>query len=55
MPISEYYKGKGRKVMASMKARYGEKKGKEVFYATANKMKMKPKKHPDAKNVHYYD
>lgn len=56
MPISEYYKGKGKKVMASMKKRYGPEAGKRVFYATANKQKMKPiKKHPDAKNVHYYD
>ena len=27
----------GRKVMASMRAKYGEKKGKEVFYASLNK------------------
>jgi hypothetical protein len=53
MPVSEYYKGSGRKVMTSMKKKYGAKKGKEVFYATANKQKQK--KHPDAKNVHYYD
>ena len=43
MPVSEYYKGSGRKVMASMKKRYGAKKGKEVFYATANKKGMKKK------------
>lgn len=58
MPISEYYKGKGRKVMAQMQHRYGQKKGKEVFYATANKQGMKPggkkKRHPDAKDVQYY-
>jgi hypothetical protein len=40
MPISEYYKGSGEKVMASMKERYGEEKGKRVFYATANKKGM---------------
>lgn len=39
MPIKEYYKGKGEKVMAKMKEEYGSKKGKQVFYATANKMK----------------
>lgn len=54
MPISEYYKGKGRSVMASMKKKYGAKAGERVFYATANKMKMKGKKHPDAKSVNYY-
>lgn len=31
MPVSKYYKG------------HGQKKGKEVFYATANKKGMKPK------------
>ena len=39
MPVSEYYKGKGSTVMHSMIKRYGAKKGKEVFYATANKNK----------------
>ena len=28
--------------MESMKSRYGKKKGKSVFYATANKRGMKP-------------
>lgn len=37
MPQSEYYGGHGKKVMAAMRERYGEKKGKQVFYATANK------------------
>lgn len=37
MPVSEYYKGKGESVMADMQKRYGAKKGKSVFYATANK------------------
>jgi len=36
MPISDYYKGSGDKVMSSMQKRYGAKKGKQVFYATAN-------------------
>ena len=36
MPVSEYYKGSGEKVMHSMKKRYGAKAGKRVFYATAN-------------------
>jgi hypothetical protein len=40
MPISEYYRGSGKKVMKSMKARYGEEGGKRVFYATANKKGM---------------
>ena len=33
MPLTE----KGRKVLASMVKQYGAKKGKEVFYASANK------------------
>jgi len=43
VPVSEYFKGKGSKVLASMKARYGEKAGERVFYATANSKGMKPK------------
>lgn len=41
-PESEYYKGHGDEVMSSMQKRYGAKKGKSVFYATANKRGMKP-------------
>ena len=44
MPISKYYGGKGRRVMRTMVRRYGAKKGKEVFYATANKTGQKPEK-----------
>lgn len=40
MPVSEYYKGYGEKVMKSMQDRYGEEGGKRVFYATANKRGM---------------
>lgn len=40
MPVSEYYKGEGSKVMSSMKSRYGDKDGERVFYATANKRGM---------------
>lgn len=36
MPVSEYFKGKGEKVLNEMEKRYGAKKGKSVFYATAN-------------------
>ena len=39
-PIGDYYKGKGKSVMKSMRKRYG-KRAKEVFYATANKRGMK--------------
>ena len=35
MPVSHYFKGKGRTVMKRMKSQYGEKKGEQVFYATA--------------------
>jgi hypothetical protein len=41
MPLSEYFSGKGKKVMDSMKSQYGSEKGKKVFYATANKKKKK--------------
>lgn len=44
MPISEYFKGKGKKVMKSMKKEYGKKKGKKIFYATANKLNTAPTK-----------
>lgn len=37
MPVSRYYGGHGGEVMASMVKQYGSKKGKSVFYATANK------------------
>jgi hypothetical protein len=40
MPIREYYKGSGTKVMSSMKKRYGDKEGERVFYATANARNM---------------
>lgn len=54
MPVSEYYGGKGVQVMHDMIKRYGEKKGKEVFYATANKRKGdKPKKHKKPEDVLY--
>jgi len=40
MPLSKYYGGHGDKVMKAMNEQYGKKKGKQVFYATANKQKM---------------
>lgn len=42
MPISKYYQGHGEEVMGDMQKRYGEEKGKRVFYATANKRGLKP-------------
>jgi len=44
MPVEHYFKGHGSEVMASMKKKYGEKKGKQVFYATANKKGMGKKR-----------
>ena len=32
---------KGKKIMKSMKSRYGKKKGEQVFYASKNKGKIK--------------
>ena len=40
--LSKYFKGKGEKVMKAMQKQYGEKKGKTVFYATANKLNIGP-------------
>jgi len=37
MPITK----KGKKIMSAMKKTYGAKKGEEVFYASANKGKIK--------------
>lgn len=37
MPLNK----KGKKIMSAMKKEYGEKKGKNVFYATLNKGKIK--------------
>lgn len=51
MPINKYFKGHGDEVKAAMDKEYGAKKGEQVFYATANKEKMKPKAekaHPSA-------
>lgn len=42
MPIKEYFKGHGVEAMAKMIAQYGKKKGKSVFYATAQKKGMTP-------------
>lgn len=44
MPISKYFGGKGKQVMSDMQDRYGDKKGKSVFYATANKQDQAPAK-----------
>ena len=42
MPVSEYYGDYGSNVMSGMQERYGAKKGKSVFYATANKRNTMP-------------
>ncbi len=42
-PVKGYFKGKGREVLRNMRKEYGSEKGEEVFYATANKRKMKPR------------
>jgi len=43
MPLSKHFGGKGAAVMKDMVKRYGEKKGKSVFYATENKQKGEKK------------
>lgn len=42
MPVGEYFEGHGSKVMSSMQRKHGDKAGKRIFYATANKRGMKP-------------
>lgn len=63
MPLTE----KGKKIMASMKGQYGEKKGEQVFYASRNKgiitdvegpigkHRKKRKKRKKAGNLTYLD
>lgn len=46
VPISKYFKGHGSQVLANMKKEYGSKKGKRVFYATANKKHLTAKDNP---------
>lgn len=44
MPLKNYFKGHGEKVMKSMKKTYkSDAKAEEVFYATANKKHETPK------------
>lgn len=50
MPINKYFKGHGSEVMSNMQKQYGEKKGKSVFYATANKKGMGPSDKVKKKN-----
>jgi hypothetical protein len=42
VPVSAYFKGHGSAVLADMIRRHGKKRGKEIFYATANKRGMTP-------------
>lgn len=42
MPLSKYFKGKGKDVMSKMQDKYGPDKGKRVFYGTANKQGQTP-------------
>ena len=44
VPLSEYFKGDGKKILADFVKRYGEAKGKRMFYATANKRGLAPKR-----------
>jgi hypothetical protein len=44
MPLRDYFKGSGAKVKRDMERRYGKGKGDRVFYATANKRGMAPKR-----------
>ena len=44
MPLSNYYGGHGAQVMRRMVKTYGAKRGKQVFYATANKRGKRKRK-----------
>lgn len=50
MPQSAYFRGHGGEVAKAMRKRYG-KRWKRVFYATANKRDMNPRKQALAKNI----
>lgn len=52
MPLSEYFKGDGKKILADFVKRYGEVKGKRMFYATANKKGQAPMKKGKVKRKH---
>lgn len=52
MPVSKYFKGSGDKVMNNMTKEYGPKKGKQIFYATANKKKQTASSSSPKKNIH---
>lgn len=43
MPISAYYGGHGRQVMAEMVRQHGRKAGERMFYATAHAKGQTPK------------
>jgi hypothetical protein len=55
VPISKYYKGHGSEVMSDMKKRYGEDRGEEVFYATANKRKQTPGGHGSLEDITFHE
>jgi len=42
MPLNNYYRGHGAEVLENMRSEYGDKKGKSVFFATAQKRGLKP-------------
>lgn len=42
MPISKYFGGHGKSVMAEMVAKHGKEAGTREFYATANARHQKP-------------
>jgi hypothetical protein len=51
MPVEKYFDGHGNEVMSSMRKTYGDKKGKSVFYATANKKGKTAAKAPKPHDV----
>jgi hypothetical protein len=58
MPIDKYYGGHGDEVMSDMQDKHGAKKGKQIFYATANKKHQNPetsKKHGSLNDIVFHE
>jgi len=51
VPLNKYFHGHGDEVMSQMQKQYGEKKGKSVFYATANKTHQTAKEDAGSKEL----
>src|SRR5258707_1285185 len=55
MPIEKNFFGHGEDVMSDMQKKHGDKKGKQIFYATANKRKQNPGEHGSLEDITYHE